>query len=80
MFANQHVNPRILVDENLPSNISPDGKDLLLKMLETNPAKRPTAEECLEHPWFENDREAIQGSLLINKNQELFTNYCTNMQ
>lgn len=33
-------------------NISPDAIDLLLKMLNTNPAERLTELQCLRHPWF----------------------------
>jgi hypothetical protein len=28
-------------------------------MLEKDPAKRPTAKECLLHPWFEQDIEVL---------------------
>jgi calcium-dependent protein kinase len=27
-------------------------KDLLEKMLAKNPKKRPSARDCLKHPWF----------------------------
>jgi hypothetical protein len=37
-------------------------------MLEVAPELRPTAEECLSHEWFAKDREALKGSLFINKN------------
>ena len=30
--------------------------DLLSKMLHLNPSKRATAEECLEHPWLNDDK------------------------
>lgn len=38
--------------------LSPEGIDLLQKMLALNPSKRLSAEECLDHPYFlqlEND-------------------------
>lgn len=34
------------------SNISPEAIDLIKKMLNGNPKKRPSAEECLKEPWF----------------------------
>ena len=33
--------------------VSKEGLDLLEKMLEKNPEKRPSATECLKRPWFE---------------------------
>lgn len=35
-------------------NISPDCKDLIRKMLETDPAKRASVLECLAHPFVQN--------------------------
>lgn len=31
---------------------TPQCKDLLIKMLSKEPQSRPTARECLQHPWF----------------------------
>ncbi|KAF2099751.1 kinase-like protein [Rhizodiscina lignyota] len=36
----------------LSQRISPQAVDLLLKMLNTDPAQRPSEKECLEHPWL----------------------------
>jgi len=33
-------------------DISPTAKDLVTKMLTINEEDRPTAKQCLEHPWF----------------------------
>jgi len=33
-------------------DISPTAKDLVTKMLTLNEEDRPTAKQCLEHPWF----------------------------
>jgi len=35
-----------------PDSFSPELKDLLFKLLDKDPAKRPTAFEMLQHPWF----------------------------
>jgi len=32
--------------------VSREAKDLILKLLQTNPEKRLSAAEALEHPWF----------------------------
>ena len=32
--------------------LSADGKDLILSLLERNPARRPSADEALRHKWF----------------------------
>lgn len=39
--------------EKLFPNITPDLSDLLIRMLCFNPDKRISAEEALEHPFFE---------------------------
>ncbi|KAH0792188.1 calcium/calmodulin-dependent protein kinase type II subunit alpha-like [Histomonas meleagridis] len=43
--------------DSFPSNppISNEAKDLILKMLDTNPFNRVTAREALNHPWIKNN-------------------------
>lgn len=36
-----------------PKSCSENCKDLLKKMLTVDPAMRPSAVDCLNHPWFE---------------------------
>jgi len=38
-------------------NISPDAKDLILCLLDPNPASRLTADQALQHRWLRNDQE-----------------------
>jgi serine/threonine protein kinase len=40
------------VPELIRSGVPPDAQDLLLKMLIINPDERPSAVECLQHPWI----------------------------
>lgn len=35
--------------------VSGDAINLLFKLLESNPLKRPSSREALEHTWFKND-------------------------
>lgn len=42
-------------------------KDLLMKMLNSEPLFRPSAKECLEHPWFKEDRQIICDLLQLNR-------------
>ena len=34
-------------------HISPEARDLVVKLLKENPDERITAAEALNHPWFE---------------------------
>ena len=44
------------------------GKELVARMLESDPQQRYTAQEALNHPWFENDisRTSMLSSALEN--------------
>jgi calcium-dependent protein kinase len=46
-------------------HITPDAVDLIRKLLDTNPAKRISAEEALNHPWF---HQAANNKDTVNKN------------
>ena len=48
-----HDEPNML-DEGL-LDVSEDGIELIEKMLTKNPRKRPSAKECLKHPWMQSD-------------------------
>ena len=39
---------------------SEEGIDLMKKMLIYNPAHRPSAKECLEHPYFDDVRKYFE--------------------
>ena len=43
-----------------------DCVDLLVKML-SSPGHRPTAEQCLIHPWFKNDKDILSEMIFVNK-------------
>ncbi|OQR97798.1 calcium-dependent protein kinase [Achlya hypogyna] len=56
-FEGELINERILheavdVESGAWANISPEAKDLILKLLERDVTKRLTAEEALRHPWM----------------------------
>ena len=43
---------------NVWREISPHAKDLISRMLQVDPKKRPTARACLTHPWFTTKQNA----------------------
>lgn len=47
-------------------NITPQCKDLLLKMLQADPDNRPSAHEALSHEWFCCDKVVLNKLLLLN--------------
>ncbi|TNV85594.1 hypothetical protein FGO68_gene9720 [Halteria grandinella] len=48
--------------------VTQDCRSLIVAMLEESQNARPSAEHCLKHPWFRQDREALDKSLFINQN------------
>ncbi|OHS93308.1 Extracellular signal-regulated kinase 2 [Tritrichomonas foetus] len=63
MLSNlSYSRPRMKLEEKL-SGASPDAIDLVKKLISFNPADRPTAEECLKHPYvaqFHNEKKEIE--------------------
>ena len=57
---------------NICDNISNEFKDLLDKMLNKNPSRRITVNECLSHPWVhKQNTEIITEEEEFNKQQQL---------
>lgn len=71
LHANKYANPYSMVQLRV-TTMSPDCKHLLHWMLQTHPSNRPSAEQCLKHRWFSEDRDAIQSSLYLNRNTNAF--------
>ncbi len=46
--------------------VSTLGQDLLFWLLNSDPEKRPTAAEALQHDWFKNDKNIINDLLNVN--------------
>ncbi|CAB1103671.1 unnamed protein product [Ectocarpus sp. CCAP 1310/34] len=44
------------------SDISPEAKDLIAKMLTVDPNKRLTADQALEHPYLKIDTTVLEGN------------------
>ena len=47
--------------------ISPDAKDLVIKMLHKDPRQRINAKDALDHPWFHNESQ-INNVLEVSEN------------
>ena len=59
------------------SNIDPQAKDLILRILKVNPNERPSIREILSHPWVTNNtgaREISSVNSLNSLRASLFTN------
>ena len=67
LIANKFNSPMPAVQIKVV-NVSQECKQLLQWMLQPNADQRPSTEQCIQHKWFSKDREALQGSLFINKN------------
>lgn len=51
MLSNlSYSRPKFTLEEKLP-DAPPDAVDLIAKLISLNPAERPTAAQCLEHPY-----------------------------
>ena len=58
---------KLLFNKDNWADVSKDAISLIKKMLEKNPKKRPSAEECLNDKWFKNIGYTRQVSVKINK-------------
>ena len=67
------------LDDTTWSNISPEAKDLVTRLLEKDPTKRYTAVQALAHPWFTKtegpainvDQKAVEAYKLLKVNSKL---------
>ncbi|CDW90001.1 calcium-dependent protein kinase [Stylonychia lemnae] len=56
---NQYDDSKVLIAQS-DIQLSPEGIDLMKKMLEKDPRNRLSAEQCLQHQWFQTDAEYCQ--------------------
>lgn len=67
------------LDDTAWSNISPEAKDLVTRLLEKDPTKRYTAVQALAHPWFTKtegpaitvDQKVVEAYKLLKVNSKL---------
>lgn len=59
------LNDPLELDKPWWSGISPEAKDFVRRLLDKDPAKRPSAKEALQHPWLQgNSSERSMGRKL----------------
>lgn len=75
---NKYTNPIPTIENKLSGHVSRECVDILKLMVTPEPDQRPSAEQCLHHAWFAKDREALDNSLMINKNHHMLTNILRN--
>ena len=68
LFANKSVHPHLIIKAIIKDQVSEACLSLLYLMLDPRPEYRPSTEQCLNHQWFESDKEAVQSSIYLNKN------------
>lgn len=44
-----------------------DARDLVIQLLQKDPAKRPSAQHALKHKWFKKEKEPLEASINLNK-------------
>ena len=66
LHKNKHQDPNPII-EKYCKTISADCRDLMKRMLAFQQSKRPSAEECLRHPWFSSVSPIIESMLALNK-------------
>lgn len=54
-IARKTINQEINFKHQVWSTVSAEAKDLISKLLEKNPSKRPSIQEVLDHPWIVGD-------------------------
>ncbi|KRX00212.1 Protein kinase-like domain [Pseudocohnilembus persalinus] len=59
-FGNHLSNTNFDFNDTEWDQISGESKDLIKKLLQKNPAKRLSAEQALQHPWFEKMKTQVQ--------------------
>lgn len=73
---NKYQHPDSIIDQTMSTtDYSPLCIDLLKNMLNPDPLYRYTAEQCLKHAWFAKDKDALEKSLLLNKNHNLLSTF-----
>jgi calcium-dependent protein kinase len=51
---------KLSFNQDIWTLVSSDAKDLIIRMLEMNPVKRPSPQEVLSHPWFFKNKTNIK--------------------
>jgi 5'-AMP-activated protein kinase catalytic alpha subunit len=52
---------------SIPSHIQPANKDLLIKILKTNPAQRYTIQDIRNHEWYSKAKSVELDGIIIGK-------------
>jgi len=50
--AFKHQSDSLSMQPGVPHHLSPELKNLIYCLLNTNPSNRPTLKQTLHHPWF----------------------------
>lgn len=62
------------MDDDLWDNVSEKAKDMIQSLLETDPKKRISAREALQHPWILSADEALE-AIDLNDNHIIFKKF-----
>ena len=67
----QIITGRMYIDESRWARISPEGRDLVQRLLDVNPDTRLSAWNCVSHPWVRFKRGGPAGNLTLLDFQEM---------
>merc|ERR1740129_2270565 len=65
-LSNKILRGKVTFQQSIWANVSEEAKDMVLKLLDTNPNTRYSAERALLHPWFKMNSDFLKSNDLLD--------------